>query len=185
MADEFSAEEVMPKDEEGIFTRFVHRFMSVMNAIGTAWVGFITVLISCDIVGRVAFNSPIIGVPEIVKVSIVAIAWMQMAHTLKIGGHLRSEIILDRLPSRGKAIVNLMAYSMGAFIFAMVVLSGWGNMIEAWRIGEFEGELPERVPTYPVRTILLLGAALTSIQFLLLLKQTIRHLVSGERKEKE
>jgi len=64
---------------------------------------------------------PIIGVPEIVKVSIVAIAWMQMAHTLKIGAHLRSEIILDRLPSRSKAFVNLLAYSMGAFIFAMVV----------------------------------------------------------------
>ena len=157
--------------------------MAVTNAVGTAWVAVITVLITCDIIGRVAFNSPIIGVPEIVKVSIVAIAWMQMAYTLKIGGHLRSEIILDRLPSKGKALVNLLAYSMGAFIFAMVIFSGWGNMVESWRVGEFEGELPVRVPTYPVRTLLLLGAALTSIQFLLLLKQTVQILVGHGRKE--
>ena len=26
-------------------------------------------------------------------------------------------------------------------------------MIEAWRIGEFEGEDPVRVPTYPVRSL--------------------------------
>jgi TRAP-type mannitol/chloroaromatic compound transport system permease small subunit len=183
--EEFSAEEVIQSMDAGLFARFIHGFMGVMNAIGTAWVGVITVLISCDIIGRVAFNSPIIGVPEIVKVSIVAIAWMQMAHTLKIGAHLRSEIILDRLPSRGKAIVNLLAYGMGAFIFAMLVYSAWPNMIEAWRVGEFEGELPVRVPTYPVRTILILGAALTSIQFLLFLVQTIRSLVNPVGKGKK
>ncbi|RPJ36071.1 MAG: TRAP transporter small permease [Deltaproteobacteria bacterium] len=104
MADEFSAAEAMPQGEEGLFPRFISHFIGAMNAIGTAWVGLITVLITCDIVGRVAFNSPITGVPEIVKVSIVAIAWMQMAYTLRIGGHLRSEIILDRLPSKGKRL---------------------------------------------------------------------------------
>ncbi len=181
---EFAAEESIQGIEGGLFVRLIHRIMGIMNAVGTAWVGFITVLISCDIIGRVAFNSPIIGVPEIVKVSIVAIAWMQMAHTLKIGGHLRSEIVLDRLPSRGKAIVNLMAYGMGAFIFAMVVYSGWPNMIESWRVGEFEGELPVRVPTYPVRTILILGAALTSIQFVLFLGQAIRSLLNPGGKGK-
>lgn len=185
MGDEFTAEEVQTHAPEGALTRFIHKIMGITNAIGTAWVALITVLISCDIIGRVAFNSPIIGVPEIVKVSIVAIAWMQMAYTLKIGGHLRSEIILDRLPPKGKAIVNLLAYTMGAFIFAMVIYSGWGNMIESWRVGEFEGELPVRVPTYPVRTLLLLGAALTSIQFLILLRQTVQTLFGrggkGER----
>jgi TRAP-type mannitol/chloroaromatic compound transport system permease small subunit len=185
MVDEFSAEEVQFQTAEGAFTRFIHKIMAITNAIGTAWVALITVLISCDIIGRVAFNSPITGVPEIVKVSIVAIAWMQMAHTLKVGGHLRSEIILDRLPSRGKAIVNLLAYTMGAFIFAMVIFSGWGNMIESWRIGEFEGELPVRVPTYPVRSLLLLGAALTSIQFLILFRQTIQTLRGRERKREK
>ena len=75
-----------------------------------------------------------------------------------------------------------MAYTMGAFVFAMVIFSGWGNMIESWRIGEFEGELPVRVPTYPVRTLLLLGAALTSIQFLILLKQTIQFFEGARRK---
>jgi len=183
--EEFSAEEVIQGIEAGLFTRVVHGMMGIMNAIGTAWVGFITVLISCDIIGRVAFNSPIIGVPEIVKVSIVAIAWMQMAHTLKVGGHLRSEIILDRLGSRKKAFVNLLAYGMGAFIFAMVVYSGWPNMIESWRVGEFEGDLPVRVPTYPVRTILILGAALTSIQFILFLGQTLRILLNPAGKGKE
>jgi TRAP-type C4-dicarboxylate transport system permease small subunit len=159
---------------EGIPVKLLQGLMAILNVVGTAWIGVITVLISCDILGRVLFNSPIIGVPEIVKVSVVAIVWLQMSHTLKIGGHIRSDVILDRLPPKGRAFIDLIASILGAFVFGLLVYAGWHNMIEAWRIGEFEGELPVRVPTYPVRTIVLLGAALTSFQFILFGWQSIR-----------
>jgi TRAP-type C4-dicarboxylate transport system permease small subunit len=153
--------------------RIHHGLMAVLNAIGTAWVAAITVLICADVIGRALFSFPIIGVPEIVKVSVVAIVWLQMAHTLKIGGHLRSDVLLGRLPPRGRAVVNLLAYALGALVFGLLVFSGWDTMILAWEIGEFEGEEPVRVPTYPLRSIVLLGAGLTSLQFLLMAAEVI------------
>jgi TRAP-type C4-dicarboxylate transport system permease small subunit len=153
--------------------RIHHRLMALLNAIGTAWVAVITVLICADILGRALLNFPIIGVPEIVKVSVVAIVWLQMAHTLKIGGHLRSAVLLDRMPRRGRAVMNLLAYALGALVFGLLVFSGWNTMILAWEIGEFEGEVPVRVPTYPLRSIVLLGAGLTSLQFLLMTAEVI------------
>ncbi len=153
--------------------RIHYKIMAVLNAIGTAWVAGLTVLICSDILGRALFSSPIIGVPEIVKLSVVAIVWLQMAHTLKIGGHLRSDVILGRLSRRGRAIMNLIAYGLGAVIFGLLVFSGWPTMIQAWELGEFEGELPVRVPTYPLRSIVLVGAGLTSLQFLLLAAEVI------------
>lgn len=157
----------MERVEEGLPIRCLRGIMAVMNAAGTAWIGVITVLICCDIAGRTLLNTPIFGVPEIVKVSVVAIVWLQMAHTLRIGGHIRSDVILDRLPPRVKAGVNVLAAVLGVFVFTFVVIAGWDNMLEGWRIGEFEGELPVRVPTYPVRTILSVGALLTAIEFVL------------------
>ena len=145
-----------------------HRVMAVLNAIGTAWVAAITVLICADVLGRALFSFPLIGVPEIVKVSVVAIVWLQMAHTLKIGGHLRSAVVLGRLSRRSRSILNLLAYALGALVFGLLVFSGWNTMILAWEMGEFEGEEPVRVPTYPLRSIVLLGAGLTSLQFLLM-----------------
>jgi TRAP-type mannitol/chloroaromatic compound transport system permease small subunit len=139
--------------------------MAGMNALGTAWICVITLLICADILGRLLFNFPLIGVPEIVKVSIVALVWLQMAHTLRIGGHIRSDIILGRLSPEARAVVNVIAAILGLFIFGFIAIAGWPNMLEGWRIGEFEGELPVRVPTYPVRTILILGAALTAAEF--------------------
>ena len=108
----------------------MHGLMAGMNALGTAWIGVITVIICADILGRLLFNYPLIGVPEIVKVSVVAIVWLQMAHTLKIGGHIRSDVILDRLPPRWKALVNMMAAALGIFVFGFLVYGGWPNMIE-------------------------------------------------------
>jgi TRAP-type C4-dicarboxylate transport system permease small subunit len=155
----------MSTGKEPFFLRTMHGLMAGMNALGTAWICVITVIICTDILGRLLFNYPLIGVPEIVKVSVVAIVWLQMAHTLKIGGHIRSDVVLDHLPPRWKALVNVMAAVLGIFVFGFLVYGGWPNMIEGWRIGEFEGELPVRVPTYPVRTIMILGAALTCFEF--------------------
>jgi len=156
--------------------------MSAMNVIGTVWVVLLTILIMGDILGRAFFNSPIIGVPEIVKVSIVGIVWLQMAQTFRIGGHLRSEVVLNRLSWRGRNLVDLIASVLGIIIFTAIVFSGWDTMIESWRGGEFEGELPVRVPTYPIRTIVLLGAAFTSFQFFLILAGTLRALWGEKRK---
>ncbi len=175
--------ETLPNARGSVALRAYHRLMAVLNAIGTAWVAGITVLISCDILGRVLFNSPIVGVPEVVKVSVVGIVWLQMAHTLKIGGHLRSDVILGRLTPKNQSIVNIIAYSLGALIFGLVVYSGWNTMIMAWELGEFEGEEPARIPTYPLRTIVLLGAALTSLQFSLMLGKAIREALGHRSKE--
>lgn len=161
-----------------------YRVMAGLNAIGTAWVAGITLLICSDILGRVLFNSPIIGVPEIVKVSVVAIVWLQMAHTLKIGAHLRSDVVLSRLSPRGRSLVNLVAYALGALMFGLLVFSGWNTMIMAWELGEFEGEAPVRVPTYPVRSIVLLGAALTSLQFLLMAAEVVKEMATGRAEER-
>jgi TRAP-type C4-dicarboxylate transport system permease small subunit len=157
--------------------------MAGLNAIGSVWVAAITVLVCADILGRLLFRFPLVGVPEIVKVSIVAIVWLQIPHTLKTGGHLRSDVVLRFLSGRSRAVVDVFAYLLGALIFGLLVYSGWDTMIQAWEMGEFEGELPVRVPTYPLRSIVLLGAGLTALQFLLMAAEAMGRVVARSSEE--
>lgn len=157
--------------------------MAGLNAVGSMWVAALTLLICADILGRLLFRYPLVGVPEIVKVSIVAIVWLQIPHTLKTGGHLRSDVVLRFFSARGRAGVDLFAFLLGALIFGLLVYSGWDTMIQAWEMGEFEGELPVRVPTYPLRSIVLLGAALTALQFLLMAAEAARRLFGASPRE--
>lgn len=160
------------KAENGL--ALFHRLLSAMNLLGALWVVMIMLLITADVIGRAFFAAPLFGVPEIVKISVVGLVWCMMPHTLKIGAHLRSTILLDRMPARMRVGVEVLSSVLGVTIFALIVYSGWDQMIEAWRVGEFEGEDPVRVPTYPIRSLVVLGAALTAIQFLVMLVEQLR-----------
>lgn len=160
------------KDHSGL--RLFHWTMAALNMIGAVWVALIMVLITVDVTGRAFFDSPLFGVPEIVKISVVGLVWCMMAHTLKVGAHLRSTILLDRMSPRLRKAVEILSCVLGVAMFALIVYSGWNNMIDAWQIGEFEGEEPVRVPTYPIRSLVIIGAALTSLQFLVMLFEQIR-----------
>ena len=154
--------------------KLLHGLMASLNILGAVWVLLIMLLITVDVVGRAFFNSPLFGVPEIVKISVVGLVWCQMAHTLKIGAHLRSTILVDRMPPAARRTIEILSCILGAIMFGLIVYSGWDTTAEAWRIGEFEGEEPVRVPTAPVRTLVLIGAALPAIQFLIMLADLIR-----------
>lgn len=154
--------------------KLFHRLLSALNIAGAAWVVFLMLLITTDVCGRAFLGSPLFGVPEIVKISVVGLVWCMMPHTLKIGAHLRSTILLDRMPPTLNRSVEILSCVLGIAMFALIVYSGWDKMIEAWQIGEFEGEEPMRVPTYPIRSMVVFGAALTSLQFLVMLVEQVR-----------
>lgn len=153
-----------------------YRFIAGMNFLGSIWIAVLMAIITADVVGRALFSFPLYGVPEIVKVSIVGLVWLQMAHTLRRDGHLRSRLILDRVPPRVQDVFEMIAFFLGAVVFILIAWSAWDGMINAWSIGEFEGERPARIPTAPVRTIVIAGACLTAIEFAILFVQRSRDL---------
>ncbi len=172
--------------KDGLFSLIMKIFRQILdslNAVGTGWVGAMMFLICADIFGRALFNSPIVGVPEIIKVSIVGLVWLHMAYTLKVGGHLRSNVSLDRLPRKWQSGVEIIGSILGILVFGFAAYSSWDVMIEGWRIMEFEGELPVRVPTYPIRTIVFIGAFLTAVQFVVILGQNIHALFNDGLQE--
>lgn len=144
---------------------FVH-FTSGMGVLGSFWLFVLTFVMSGDVLGRYFFNQPIIGTPEIVKVSIVAIVFLMIPHTLYQERHIRSDIVLSRVRPVTREMINLPIYLLGAVVFIVIFKSSWAMAINSWEILEYEGEGALRVPTYPVRTIILLSSAATAIHFL-------------------
>ena len=138
-----------------------------LNGIASLMVLVLVGLISADVIGRTAFTSPIPGVPEIVRFTIVAMVWLQMAYALRAGVHLRTTLVLARLGPRGQRFVLVLNSLVGIGLFSAIAWLGWGEMVKTWEIGAFEGEHPARIPIAPIWAILVGGAALTTIQFIL------------------
>jgi TRAP-type C4-dicarboxylate transport system permease small subunit len=138
------------------------------SSFASLWIVFLVGIIAVDVIGRTAFNVPLPGVPEIVRLSLVAVFWLQVAHTLRIGGHLRTTTLLDRMGEgtrRGVLVANALC---GAVLLGAIAYWGYFDAVRAWETAEFEGEEPVRVPTWPLWWALTVGAALTSLQYLIL-----------------
>ncbi len=173
------------KREPGAAPKAPRRFsfesvISIMNSIGTAWVIVLLVIINLDIGGRIFFNSPLRGVPEIVTMSIVACVFLQIAHTLKVGRLTRVEILLDvfqtRLPKLRQFCEGIY-HLIGACLLAVLFSASVPLFTGAWKIGEYVGaEGDFMLPIWPVKLIILIGCVAGSLQFLLIAARNFRQM---------
>jgi len=63
---------------------------------------------------------------------------------------------------------------LGAVIFIILFIASVPATIQVWKLLEYEGEGALRVPIYPVRSLILIGSALTAILFVFRLVQSIQ-----------
>lgn len=58
---------------------------------------------------------------------------------------------------------------LGFLFFLAIIYSSWGPFVEAVSIGEYEGEGALRVPTYPVRFLIVVTSVLSAFIYLYLI----------------
>ncbi len=142
-----------------------------MNAVGTLWIFVLMLLIGADVFGREAFGTPIRGVTEIVSLSIVAIVFLQIAHTLWVGRITRNDALLGLLARRSPGLhrgLEFLFHCVGAGLFALLAWASWRNVDKAWAVHEYVGALGDfTLPTWPVRLIIVVGSAAMALAFLI------------------
>lgn len=148
-----------------------------LKLIAAVWIFLLSLLILTDVLARGVFNQPILGIKELVANSIVMIAFLQLPYTVLLGGMLRAEIIDIWLSPFQRRILLTITFLLGGLLFLLVAIAGWEPMLRSWASGEYEGEGGFRVPTYPVRTAIVVCGGLAAINYLLI---AIKALVSGE-----
>jgi len=143
--------------------------MRVANVVATLWILGLMVLIVSDILGRELFGTPIAGVPEMVKYSIVGIVFLQIAHTHHAGEMIRSDGILGavrRRSPRAGAAMDIVAQACGAGFAALLAYTVWPKMIRAFERGEMEGVSGHfTMPVWPFLGLIVLGSALLAVSF--------------------
>jgi TRAP-type C4-dicarboxylate transport system permease small subunit len=158
---------------------FFEWVLFVSNALGSLWICALMCIITADVLLRVVFHMPLEGTPEIVSNSLVMIAFLQIGFVLYEKRHVRATVLYDKFPENGRKILDIITSLIGVVLFIAVIYSSWGLFVTAVQVGEFEGEGALRVPTSPVRFVILYGSLLMAIQFLVSMVQTIRSFSAG------
>ena len=158
--------------------------VSGLNSIGTLWIFALMVVISLDVIGRTAFNSPLPGVLELVRLSIVGIVFIQLGHTLRAGRMTRADNLLQlmqrRWPRAGYGLRALFSLT-GTVLFVVLFYASYPFFLRSWSSGEYAGiEGYIAYPVWPVRLIILVGSVCAGLQYLLFAWRDFSIAIHGE-----
>jgi TRAP-type C4-dicarboxylate transport system permease small subunit len=92
---------------------------------------------------------------------------------------LQVDVITGALPARVRAGLAAFGALLGLAFFGLILWGSFEPLGHAWRAGEYEGEGALRIPVWPARLVVLVGAALAALNYLLLAVEGVRGALTG------
>ncbi|MGH8708234.1 MAG: TRAP transporter small permease [Burkholderiales bacterium] len=145
--------------------RFSDQLSKFLMVLAAFWALGLSLLIVADIVANNLVGAAIPGVREIVISSIVMIVYLQLGYAIRSHSMLRSDTLLLAMPRLLRRVTLALGYALGAALFLMILRGTIDPAIYAWTTSEFWGEGALRVPVWPTRVMILVGAALAVVNY--------------------
>jgi TRAP-type mannitol/chloroaromatic compound transport system permease small subunit len=166
----------------------MNRLTAILNAVDgiNDWVGkvlsvgvlFMFFLVLIEVIRRYFFNSPTVWGNELTQLTFGVYAVLGGGYVLRWGGHVNVDIFYGRFSTRGRAIVDIITFSL-FFIFCGMILIYGGSL--AWEsLSRLEhSQSAWNPPLYPVKLMIPTGAFLLMIQGIAKLVRDIVTVVTG------
>lgn len=138
-------------------------------------------LIFIDVIGRSFFNAPLTGTSEIIKNSIVSITFLQLPLAIYRGGMIRAGVIFSAVGPQWRQSLRIFGTLLGLIFFAAIAYISWEPALQALAVREYEGEGSLRVPTWPLRFVVVAMSAACAGTYLYLLALDL----SGQRETED
>lgn len=117
------------------------------------------------VVLRYSFDLGWIAMQESVSYMHAALFMLAAAYTLQRGGHVRVDILYQRLSPRGRAWVDLLGtLFLLAPVCVFLAWSGWGYVAESWAVWEGSREAGGIPAVYLLKSLILAMPLLLLLQ---------------------
>jgi len=151
-------------------TAFVRLIEKLSGSFGllAAWVVAPLILATVyEVFSRYLFNAPTIWAFELAYMAMGTNFLLGAAFTLRERGHIRIDLIYERLSARGRALIDLVGY---VFLFLPVAFwLSWGLWKYAYSAilsGETSGQSAWNPVIWPFRLVFFMGFILLALQAL-------------------
>ena len=146
-------------------TTIFERTISLAAVASGILVVFVTIMICTDVLLRYFFDRPLKGVIELAGYGLLYITFLGTAWLLQREGHVKMDIVLNRLKPRNQALINAMTSILVAMCCLCVTWYGAQNAWEYFLTGFYE-VTQLSLPVFHLSAIVALGFFLLFIQFL-------------------
>ncbi len=132
----------------------------------SAWLSLLMVLVTfLVVVLRYAFDQGSIALQESVTYMHASLFMLAIAYTLGRDGHVRVDILYQRLSQRGRAWVDLAGTLVLLVPVCLLILwLGWDYVLQSWRLREGSREAGGLAGVYLLKSLILIMPALLLMQ---------------------
>jgi len=159
---------------------FFDRLLNVSAVVTGTIIVLVMVAVCVNVIMRYLFNRPIAGVEEITEYLLLYITFIGTAWLLREEGHVRVDILLNRVKPKTLAFLSVISSLIGVLICGVLAWYGFKVTWVNFQQGAYFPHILE-FPKAPILVIIPCGSFLLLIQFLRRTARSLQNLRSGEK----
>ena len=145
--------------------RLLFRLEAALNLVGGVAIFLLVLLATANVLGRWLFSLPISGYVDWVEQSMAFIAFLGIAYTKRLGGHIRMDIVIGQL--RGRLLWFAELVSVVLMLLVTLVLI-YGSYLHFWRAYDIgDSSLDINLPTWPAKFVVPFALTVLALRLLL------------------
>lgn len=150
----------------GAIDRGYQRIEDALNMFAACFIFFLMFLAAAQVLSRKLLNIPIPGYIDYAEQSIAIFAFLGIAYCQRLGGHVRMELLLDRL-NRGRALWIAEAITTFAALLIIVLLARYSfdHFLRAWNNGDSTIDI--NLPVWPSKLLVSFALWMLAIRLLI------------------
>ena len=155
-----------------------NKLNSLLSGLSGVLLGLAMLVTGIEVIARYVFNSPIVGVVDLVTIMIPIFVFLPMADTEIHNKHIRVELLSTLIGNpRLNLFFDFVTYVCGIILLGLMAWVMWEFAFLSWRAGEYLPGL-RRLPVWPSKFAMAIGISLLAFQILVNGIKTITKFVS-------
>lgn len=157
--------------------RWLFRFESLLNLLGGITIFLLVFLATVNILGRWLLSAPISGYVDWVEQAMAFIAFLGIAYTQRMGGHIRMDIVVGQFRGRWLWFTELLTTALMLMVTFVLIYGSYLHFWRAYSIGD--SSLDINLPTWPAKLVVTAALSILALRLCLQLWGYARALRQG------
>jgi TRAP-type C4-dicarboxylate transport system permease small subunit len=146
----------------------VEALSDAAGAVAAAATLLLTLMVTSGVAARRVFNSPFLFVEEFSGYVVLAIVFLGLAYTMRTDGHIRVDVVLQRVRGRVRAALQAACLLVALAWSAFVVAGTWRLVAEYYTQNVLSFAYLQ-TPLWIPGSLMVVGAVLLALQCLAML----------------
>lgn len=164
--DDFSPAKRRRRGPIGAVDRALWAVEDVLVLIAGMVIFALMIVVTADVISRSLFNLPLPNSYEYMELGMVFAVYLGASKVQREKGHIAIDTVVQILPPRGRAAVELLGCLIGLVLMGAI---GWWGAEAAWNsyvTAEYIGSVA-RLPVLPARLALVAGVTVLCLRLLI------------------